>query len=678
MLKEKNYDFCKRMLEVHKKDRRDKTRTPEKNEFEFKNTVGIFMPVNAGEIIVTAAKDFADYLFTSMNVIAYVAYDDGKLHDNSVKLSVNKDLRDASEQRGHRVDVRDNCVIVEGYDDAGVMTALFYLEDVMNLRQAPFLKKGVETRRLMFEKRVVASGYGVDEYPDAYLANLAHHGFNQLRFDIKGPNESVKGYCNFKDIAARASRYGFDIMIVSNAKHDVYPEGDEAQAFYDHMYGDLFAEFPFISSIALLAEVIGFPSRDPSMPKDKKGPGYWPCNDWHLLIRMIRKAVDKAKPGVDITLISYNWGFCDVKKREELVASLPKDVILRSGWEMFEYYDLDGVCESIHDYSLRMADAGQYFYSEAKLAVKYGLRLDAITNMGGKTWDFGAIPFDPAPYRWAERCEAIRKAHDECNLSRLCDSIHYGVYPSFISELSKWAFCEPRVDLEELIPKLLAMHFGNEQVDELCSAMRKWSEAFANMVPTNEDQYGALRIGPAYPLYSGLEPGGGEAPPQDKFAFHKLVFGMYHNTYFYVSRGDAGEVRIPKEIKAYEYVKKCIDEGLAILDGIKVKNDELLRLINMGRFMSNTIVTVLHTKNFFILDEAKKVCEDKQELAKIIHDMVEILEDERQNAIDTIPISEFDSILGFEPSMEYVTDKRRLLWKINQVENEIEKLKSQL
>ncbi len=56
--------------------------------------------------------------------------------------------------------------------------------------------------------------------------------------------------------------------------------------------------------------------------------------------------------------------------------------------------------------------------------------------------------------------------------------------------------------------------------------------------------------------------------------------------------------------------------------------------------------------------------------------MIAILKNEQQNARDTIPLVEFDSILGFEPSMEYVTDRKRLEWKIAQVDEEIAMLES--
>jgi len=669
---EKNYDFCKRFLEVHKKNRRNPSVRPNSDEFELRGPVQICIDNNACEIIVTAAKDFADYLFTSFGIPAFIDYDDTAKGVCMIKLKLNEELDEASESRGHRITVTDR-ILVEGYDPCGIAQGLYYCEDVMNLRQAPYIKKGVETRRLLFHPRTIMSGYGVGEFPDEYLAKLAHHGFSGIMLWIKGPNETQKGYMNFKDLAIRAARYGFDIYVESYAKHDVYPQGEEAQAFYDRLYGELFAEFPFIKGLLISGEAVNFPSRDPSIPEGIK-PGWWPCSDWPLLLQMIRNSVNRIKPDVKIILSSYNWGWCDASVRQQLISQLPKDVLLHCGWEMFEHYDLDGVEEVCCDYSLRIVKPGMYFLTEAESASKHGIKLETIANTGGKTWDFGAIPFCPAPYRWAERFEELRKAHKRNNLAALSDSIHYGVYPSFITEIAKWAFAEPMVNLAELIPKILAMHFGNEEIDKIDLAMKCWSEALANMVPTNEDQYGALRIGPAHPFYSSLGAEDGVSPPQDKFAMYKLKGGMYNNNYFYCSGGDDGDKRIHKEIAAYAHVRDCLISGLDLLQRVSKKNDELLQLINMGRFMLHTIHTVINRKQYFLLSKAKQAEKDPDKKAAIINKMVALLSKERQNAMDTIPLVEYDSILGFEPSMEYVADRKRLEWKINQVDEEIRKI----
>ena len=47
-------------------------------------------------------------------------------------------------------------------------------------------------------------------------------------------------------------------------------------------------------------------------------------------------------------------------------------------------------------------------------------------------------------------------------------------------------------------------------------------------------------------------------------------------------------------------------------------------------------------------------------------------QEEIKNAEDTIPLVEADSRLGWEPTMEYMTDREHLEWKIRQVKSVIE------
>jgi len=55
-------------------------------------------------------------------------------------------------------------------------------------------------------------------------------------------------------------------------------------------------------------------------------------------------------------------------------------------------------------------------------------------------------------------------------------------------------------------------------------------------------------------------------------------------------------------------------------------------------------------------------------------EMKAIAADEIRNAQNTIPYVEFDSRLGFEPSMEYMTDRAHIEWKIGIVEKALNEL----
>ena len=62
------------------------------------------------------------------------------------------------------------------------------------------------------------------------------------------------------------------------------------------------------------------------------------------------------------------------------------------------------------------------------------------------------------------------------------------------------------------------------------------------------------------------------------------------------------------------------------------------------------------------------------QIRQIIGEMREIAAAEIENARDTIPLVEYDSRLGFEPSMEYMCDRAHLEWKIAMTERALKEL----
>ena len=75
MLKKENrYDFKKELLQIHKKNVRNHSLVPNENEFVIADNFYITVPRDADDIILTAVKDFNDYLWTSMNVSSSPSY----------------------------------------------------------------------------------------------------------------------------------------------------------------------------------------------------------------------------------------------------------------------------------------------------------------------------------------------------------------------------------------------------------------------------------------------------------------------------------------------------------------------------------------------------------------------------------------------------------------------------
>ena len=194
--------------------------------------------------------------------------------------------------------------------------------------------------------------------------------------------------------------------------------------------------------------------------------------------------------------------------------------------------------------------------------------------------------------------------------------------------------------------------------------MKKISEAITYYVTTDEDQYGPCRIGTAYPLCLNKP----FYPPQQE----GVMFGsnIYRPIYDSMDRGVSSpfSLRIRPEIKSFSKMALLMQKGIDILEQIKDRTAELDRIQNICEYINHSVITVINVKKFYIQKLKLKSAKNKQQLAQAINKIEGIAEKELQNARDSIKNLEYDSCLGFEPSMGYQADSSRVLWKIEQVE----------
>ncbi len=690
MLKpQNNYDFKSELLVVHQSDIRDYSLIKEKDEFEFFNGIKIFVKQSKSDVIMTAVRDFEDYLFTSQNVSVMIIKDETHA---DVVVALGTNLGDADGYMGYKITTTKSGITLLGYDERGVAQAFYYLEDLMNIRKAPFIKIGVIERKALFSPRLTQSPFGMYEWNDQAFQILAHKGFDAIELWLKDPYTNKRGeYIDIRLIAERAKRYGIDVYVELFAPHNVHPDDEGAQEFYDELYGKLFEVCPIIKGITLVGEATNFPSRDQAVglsphsknfvdniPTGKISPGWWPCKDYPQWVKMIRDAVHKYNPNAEVVFCTYNWGFAPEKERVELINNLPDGITVLATWDMFHKFKVGDSVEDICDYSLSFEGPGEYFVSEATAVMKRkGIKMSSITNTSGRTWDFGTVPYEPMPEQWIKRYKNIIKAHKELGLRGMLENIHYGFHPSIITDLEKQAFFTQVEPLEQTLKKLLERDFGRDNASTVKKATELFSQAIQNYVPTNEDQYGGFRIGPAYPLWSGdLQglpssiPGQGKMPNRPHAMFgNGVYFGKY--TLDYEARNSLPGVRIFDELKQVEKVERLMNDGIDVLESIENKNDKLERLILLAKFIRNSCRTVINVKNHFILKQKLSIVGDKQVASQIITDLKKLVLKERENVLDTIPVVELDSRLGWEPSMDYTTDKKGLEWKLRQLDYEL-------
>ncbi len=674
--KEVNYEFRKRMLEVHKKDIRDFSLTASAEEFEIKDAIVITVPENAQEVAFVAAQDFCDFLLKSMNVAAAVKKGEADMQRKiELFLAEDKgvDLGEYKGYRGYRIDTDENGIKIYANDCRGMAQALYYLEFMMELRRAPFIKKGSTSRKPRFAPQMVHSGYALDEFPSLHLNQIAHEGRDAILVYTEGINKTSYGFLDFNALIYNANKYGIDVYAYSDMKSKMHPKDPGGYEFYDSLYGSLFEYCPGLKGVVLVGESIHFPSKDPNAAVEKSCDGIpaikdssysYPALDYVDFIETVRDCCRKHNPDADIIFWTYNFGEQPVEDRLRLINALPTDISLQATFEMFEKYVQNGIVQCVSDYSLAIEGPGYYFATEAEAAAKRGIRLYSMVNTAGQTWDFGTIPYEPMAQQWMRRYKKMIEAQENWGLSGIMESHHYGIYPSFISKLSKMCFEKSTDTMEETLSMVLSAFFGEENVEKITLALDKWSDSVRHITPTGEDQYGSFRCGPSYPFcFERLIrlPGMPYANAGSAFVVPEYCQDLY-------SRATIISKRVWKEIETLEKALIYMQEGTKILETIKNPNEELERLINMGKFIEKYIVTGINAKKWHTLKVKFDHEPDEGKVSAILDDMVELLTLERKNAEDAIQYVERDSRLGWEPNMDYLTSKWHLEWKIRLVD----------
>lgn len=694
------YEFRKEMLQIHRADILNEQYTPKADEVCI-DSWNIVIAKNSDRVLLTGVQDLQDYLLTSLNASVAI-----RRKSDLTNLPTKTILVATCDQMGvqwegekipasYKITVSEDSIVVCGIDERGCAQGCYQLEERMNRIRAPYLSVGTTVYSPEFSPRMVHSGYQLDRYPDEHLSAIAHAGMDAILIFVSGVNETPTGYSDFNELIYRAGKYGLDVYAYSYFYTKLHPDDPGSAEEFEATYGALFRECPGFKGVVLVGESVEFPSKDPraskgtqstnitdGIPNPKPTAGWIPCCDYHLWLGRLKDTVRKYRPDADIVFWTYNWGYCSEKERLELIDSLPTDISLMATFEMFEEKLVDGVRTRACDYTIAFPEAGAYFLSEAKRAKERGIRLYAQANSGGMTWDFGTVPYQPIPYHWKRRYDAMLDAKDKYGLCGIMESHHFGFWPSFVSKLEKKMFTSPRTSGEDAVRQLAVELYGEAWADKAMEAWQKLSEGYEYYICTNEDQYGPFRVGPSYPLVYQVDV---QIPtvPYAHFGGNKICVTDYAcgKVFFYISFGQIKTARVqqrhPEEAKCLEKMERYFAEGRAILEEIAlhltgVQKEDCLRLCNMIHYMEHCTRTTIHVKQWNVLRGKCGAETDSRKLLELHQQMIELGEAEIKNAEETIPLVQADSRLGWEPSMEYIGSEYHLRWKIRQVRQVLE------
>ncbi|MBQ3234528.1 MAG: hypothetical protein IJA97_00030 [Clostridia bacterium] len=666
-----DFDFRKKLKDFYPKNIRKDVAVLD-GDISIPNCIALIKTDNV--VINNALKDLKKFLKSSLDVLAEI---DETSHGFKISTEISPVL--SKDKKAYTISVLDDEIKIVAESDRSVAQAIYYLEFLLFEKKAPILKKGDIKVTLPYSPRMVHSGYGYDDFPDEYLQNIVHYGYDAILLFTKGVNLSPAGELNFKDVVKRASQYGLDVYVYAAFGNFIDIYADNAEEEFDKTYGAVFKECPELKGITLVGESVEFKSNDERVakhsirqkPADNLGdgiptPGWFPCNDYPKWIEMIKKSIYKYNPNADIVFWSYNWGWAPEKDRVALINKLPKDISLNVTFEMFEHYDMMGSDQMVTDYSIVRAEPGKYFLSEAKAAKENGIKLYAMSNTAGRTWDFGTIPYMPFPMQWLKRFNEVNNAKNKYGLCGLMEGHHYGAYPSFISRLAQLCFMFEDKP-EENLKRVYNAYFENSS-DELYDAFNDISESIKYLPPSVEEQYGPCRNGTAYPLCLATS----KKPPRlenvvSGDAFWPGFYGQFEENLGVFDLGIPYGLRYKQEQKMVKEMSRLLKQGIKKLKAIPNKNKELLSVLNMCEYISCCVTTVINVKTFYEQRVALKLCDSPKKMLEICAKIRKIAENEIANAEKSIKYVKRDSTLGFEASQGYVGGEERILWKIKQV-----------
>ena len=163
---------------------------------------------------------------------------------NNITLTVDPEQAPAAESFRIRVSQKEIAII--GHDRAGVLQALYHLQDQMEQREAPFLLLGDVERKAVWNTRYLYSYFALygdplmeperDPFPDAYLEQLARRGINgvwmQAVLNTLAPSDQFPEFgrdwetrlANLNALVERAGRFGVRVFLYLNEPRDMPDE----------------------------------------------------------------------------------------------------------------------------------------------------------------------------------------------------------------------------------------------------------------------------------------------------------------------------------------------------------------------------------------------------------------------------------------------------------------------
>lgn len=705
---EQSYDYHKRLsTEPVHRPARDPGAQPNENEIAIADSGWkIIIARDTPVLIRHTAEDLKQHLKVAMEVDAVIEEHDNLDNWKEIKHAIIIGTRDQLPEVGdalkkskdYRLIAGSEQLVVCGFDDRGAMFGTYNLEDRMNLRGGPFVPAELDTiRHSLYQNRMVLNWMGWMEWPDAYLSQIAHDGFDGIFASVYANPNGVPApefYSRVRrptpqqinDLLNRAEKQGLKVYTPIMYLYDGTPESE--QGLREHVR-DIVTKFPKIHGYVLLTEGFIYGSFFGAGGHGATDLKEW-TKHWTHAVAVATEECHKINPNIEILPWEYNVDFrpdkADLKRY--VLSQLPKETIPMVTWENGKSFELGPFKGYLRDYSINEVGPAEVTFAQVDEAKKRGQTIYSKVDTFA-SWQFGTIPYLPVPYQWAKRYDALEKAGIDGTLETWSN----GYKPNFVADVRAWSCWTDAPPLEETLRAIARREFGPGNEDTVLAAWKKFSEAIT-YVPDTGPTMGTNQA-LANPLFF-VEPRprmmtlnhswtdrakwqnsltGSKVNPLWPYTVQRMIFipdftnranraeSYARSASGVFSRADGqplGDVAVlPEFNKRLLMAADTLEEGLveyrkAALATPEAKQATALKEVLIVEQMQRMLRGLHAILSFEDLRLQLAKTEDPAAQSQLLEQMVEILNAERLRAEHSLETSRRDSRLGYQMEQDYV------------------------
>jgi hypothetical protein len=613
----------------------------------------------------------------------------------------------------HCITVEDRLIVITAVDEVGLLRGLQYLEQQMELRGAPFLRKEKLDRKTRFDTRIIYSYFAVygdpllDEqlnpYPNRLLERLSKAGINGIWLQgilyklipwELAPDLSIhweKRIIALRSLADRAADYGIKIYLYFNEPRamsltffedkphlkghsdELYTAGktvalctsqDEVKDYLKNGTARLFAEVPELAGIITITMSEGLTNCYSNAIHGETNCSLCaertPQDVVAEVNRLLFEGARSSKP--DARLICWTWIWSDTfgwtpDMIDEAIRLMPSDIDLMCTSEEEKPTLIAGIPGKVIDYSLSVVGPSPKSLRSWKTAEDQGMRSMAKIQVNN-TWECSAVPYLPVLDLAVEHVQKLKQTPAR----GLMLSWTLGGYPSLTLDRICSFYWETDGEIADSGNRYLS-RFGYAELT-IQRALTVFSEALKEFpFDVGVLYYAPQNTGPANLLH--LHPSGLRATmvgfPYDDLTAWRSIYPA-----------DVLENQFEKLSTGWDRGIKLLKEADSLIDASR--RSEYAELINVSlgsyyHFRSTYLQVAFVRLRDRFWEEINPMAKREFGIK-----MTEIAMEEQQLAKKLYDLILKDSLIGYEATNHYyytAQDLREKAWNCQQIVQEL-------